>query len=272
MQTNNTSHFKKKSTEQILLQQINQGEQSAFWELWEQHKDYLYNHCLRWMNNNSVEAEEAMSFSMLRAWEKLPKHAFKITNVRAWLTRITYNLCIDIHRQKAGKLSIGESIESLIIKNEDLLPSTIDSPEAAILRRELRIVLYHLIKNLPKNLQIPVILRFIEGKTYREISDLINIPENNVRKRIQKGRILLKQSINQYLEGAINFQPLEKREYEDNIFSLCNFQINQSTRFNSNFPHREEHNLETLVYRLSATHLETLPHRRSSLNYSLNCY
>lgn len=260
------------NTEEMLLEKINQGDQSAFWELWDQHKSYLYIHCLRWMNNNPMDAEEAMSLSMLRAWEKLPKHAFKITNVRAWLTRIAYNLCIDIHRKKTGQLSIGESIDSIRIRDEDLLPSTLDSPEAAILRWELRIVLYHLIKNLPKNLQIPVILKFIQGKTYREISDIINIPETNVRKRIQKGRILLKQSINQYLEGAINFQFLEEQEDEDNIVSLCNFQLNQSTRLNSNFPYREEHDLETLVYRLSATHLETLPHRRSSLNYSLNCY
>lgn len=258
----------KKSTDNILLQQIHQGDKSAFWQLWNQHKDYLYKHCLRWMNNNYTEAEEAISISMLKAWEKLPKYALQVTNVRAWLTRVTYNLCVDIHRKKSYNLSIEENLES----QDFLLDSRIDSPETIILRNELRRVIYHLINTLPKNLQIPIILKFIQEKNYREISAILNISEHNVRKRIQKGRILLKESITAYIESSIYCQNLTKLEDEDQAFYLNNLQLDQSTNLKSNFQKMREQDLETLIYRLSATNLETLPHKHSSLNCSLNWY
>ncbi len=260
-----------KSTEKILLQQIYQGDKSAFWQLWNQHKDYLYKHCVRWMNNNYTDAEEAISISMLKAWEKLPKYALKVTNARAWLTRVTYNLCVDIHRKKAYNLSIEANGDS----EDFLLDSRIDSPETIILRNELRKLLYHLINTLPKNLQIPVILKFIQEKNYREISAILNIPEHNVRKRIQKGRVLLKAAINEYIDGCENCQNLNLEENENNAFylsNLSNFTIEQSANLKSNFQKIREQDLETLIYRLSATNLETLPHKHSSLNCSLNWY
>ncbi|NER28400.1 MAG: sigma-70 family RNA polymerase sigma factor [Symploca sp. SIO1C4] len=256
----------KNSTEEVLLKQIHKGNNSAFWSLWNRHQEYLYNLCFKWMNNNSVDAQEALSSAMIRAWEKLPEHAFKLTNTRGWLTRLTYNVCIDIHRKKEYSLSVVENLESITQE------SSIDSPEMTIMYNELRIVLYHLIKNLPDNLKNPVILRFIQEKTYREISEMINLSEENVRKRIQQGRLLLKQSILQYLAGSKNFSPLAQLENEDNNFYLGSLQLEQSVNSKNNSSKNKEQDLEILIYRLSATHLETLPHRHSSLGCSLQWY
>lgn len=250
------------STEEVLLKQVYKGDKSAFWSLWYRHQDYLYNLCLKWMNNNLADTQEAMSSAMLRAWEKLPEHACKVTNTRGWLTRLTYNVCIDIQRKKEYSLSVVENLESITRSSSD------HSPERSIMSKELRIVLYRLIKNLPDNLKTSVILRFIQEKTYREISEIINISEENVRKRIQQGRILLKHSIIEYLAGSKNFSPLAKLEDENDDISLSSLQFSQSVKSINNLPKNKEQNLETLVYRLSATHLETLPHR----NYSLSCF
>ncbi|NEO98204.1 MAG: sigma-70 family RNA polymerase sigma factor [Symploca sp. SIO2E9] len=261
-----TNLEKKASTEEVLLKQVYKGDKSAFWNLWNRHQNYLYNLCLKWMNNNFVDTQEAMSTAMIRAWEKLPQHAFKLTNTRGWLTRLTYNVCIDLHRKKEYSLSVVENLESIT------RGSSIESPEMSLMRNELRIVLYHLIKNLPDNLQIPVILRFIQEKTYREISEIINLSEDNVRKRIQQGRILLKQSIIEYFAGSKKFSQLAQLEDEDDDFSWGDLQVEQSINSNNNSSQNKEQDLETLIYRLSATHLETLPHRHSSLSYSLKWY
>lgn len=71
--------------------------EKVLWLLWQQYQDHLYRCCLKWMNGNRTEAEDALSRAKLKAWEKMQKLAKKIVNLKAWLTRLTHNFCIDIH-------------------------------------------------------------------------------------------------------------------------------------------------------------------------------
>ena len=48
--------------EQLLLERISHGDTSAFWQLWNYHKDYLYYQCLKWMGNNIDDAQEVVSY------------------------------------------------------------------------------------------------------------------------------------------------------------------------------------------------------------------
>ncbi|NEP20399.1 MAG: RNA polymerase sigma factor, partial [Leptolyngbya sp. SIO4C1] len=86
--------------EQSLLRHLAQGNRIVFWQLWMRHQDYLYSRCISWMGGNITDAQEALSRAMLKAWHKLPQHAAKITNLKAWLTRFTHNLCVDICRER----------------------------------------------------------------------------------------------------------------------------------------------------------------------------
>ena len=71
-----------------------------FWHQWQQYQDYLYRCCLKWMGGNLTDAEDALSRAMLKAWEKVQKYAEEIANFKACLTRLTHNLCVDIHRER----------------------------------------------------------------------------------------------------------------------------------------------------------------------------
>ena len=92
--------MKSKSKEQYLLQKIAQGNYYAFWQLWLLYQDYLYRRCQMWMGGNQIDAEEVLSQARLKAWETLPNDALKITNPKAWLTRMTHHLCVDIYRKR----------------------------------------------------------------------------------------------------------------------------------------------------------------------------
>ncbi|NES00222.1 MAG: sigma-70 family RNA polymerase sigma factor, partial [Symploca sp. SIO1B1] len=46
-----------------------------FWQQWEQYRDYLYRCCIKWMGGNPIDAEDALSRAMLKAWEKVQKFA-----------------------------------------------------------------------------------------------------------------------------------------------------------------------------------------------------
>lgn len=189
------------SEEQTLLKRLSQGDKSAFWPLWARHQHYLESRCRTWMGGNPTDAEEALSRASLKAWNKLPKHAEKIVNPKAWLIRLTYNLCVDIHREhKRGAVGI-ESIDEMAVAGNEIAASSSESPESAILRREMEMYIRRAIDNLPPGLRDAFILRCYQEMPYSDIAKQLALSNANVRKRIQKARGLLQKQLEKYLSG-----------------------------------------------------------------------
>lgn len=205
--------------EKILLDQLAQGDRDAFWQLWELHRDYLYHRCRFWMGGNYSEGEEALSLAMLKAWEKLPNYAAQITNVKAWLTRMTHNLCVDLHR-KRQRTAIGvDKIEEITSSEQESLASNNYSPEANLLRRELEMMIRQQINALPPRLRSPFVLRFYQDMSYQAIAQKLQISRDNVYKRIQQAREFLQKQLQRYFSGladSVDQQNTEKAFVDHN--------------------------------------------------------
>jgi RNA polymerase sigma factor (sigma-70 family) len=200
LNTKQITRNSKKSEEQILLQRISQGHHSAFWQIWSNYQNYLYHRCVGWMGGNYIEAEEALSQAALKAWEKLPQHAHKITNLKAWLTRFTHNLCVDLHRQRRRAGVQTQSLEIMAV--EDVCAAfNIESPESALLHSELKNYLHQAITALSPRLRTAFILRFYQDMSYQDIANQLAISTVNARKRIQQARESLQKQLHQYLAG-----------------------------------------------------------------------
>ena len=78
-----TNHILTGTEEHQLLQRIVAGEINAFWQIFQQHRDYLFRCCLKWMNGNSTEAEDLLSQATIKAWEKVREGAVAIKNFKA---------------------------------------------------------------------------------------------------------------------------------------------------------------------------------------------
>ena len=52
---------------------------SEFWQQWQEMRDQLCHCCLKYMNFNPTDAEDALSQAMFKAWEKVQKYAGKIS-------------------------------------------------------------------------------------------------------------------------------------------------------------------------------------------------
>ncbi len=171
-----------------------------FWLLWEEHQDYLYYRCLRWMGENPTEAEDALSLAMVKAWEKIQQYAGKITNHKGWLTRLTHNLCVDIHRQRSRSANLVEDIEGM--GEEQLLVCSEDTPQKILETGEKNIVIRRAIEDLPSRLRETFILHFDRELSYQEIAEQQEISYDNVCKRISQARKILREELKGYfLEG-----------------------------------------------------------------------
>jgi len=176
----------------------------GFWQQWQQYRDYLHRCCIKWMGGNRTDAEDALSRAMLKAWEKVRNGADVITNFRAWLTTLTHNLCIDMHRERNRGAYRMENLEVIAEREEEGLVSVYDTPGCAALRSELETQIHRAIEDLPERLHSPFFLHFIREKSYQDIAQRLAISYDNVRKRISQARAILRKQLNGYLGGVDN--------------------------------------------------------------------
>lgn len=171
---------------------------SLFWQEWQQYRDYLYRCCIKWMGGNPTDAEDALSRAMLKAWEKVQKYAGQITNFKAWLTTLTRNLCVDIHRERSRGANRVEDIEVYASGEEEGLVSFEDTPESAVETGEKRMVIRRAINNLVTRLRETFILHFYQEFSYQEIAQQQDISYQNVCKRISQARKILQEELRGY--------------------------------------------------------------------------
>ena len=157
-----------------------------FWQQWNEHREVLYRCCLRLMNSNPMDAEDALSQAMLKAWEKVQKFEGKITNFRAWLIQLTRNLCIDICRKHSRGTTGVENIEWVADTEEMGMVSSVESPESCLEREERYIQIRRAIADLSETLRETFILHFYEELTHKEIAERQGISYDNVCRRIRK--------------------------------------------------------------------------------------
>ncbi|MEW6211699.1 MAG: sigma-70 family RNA polymerase sigma factor, partial [Acidobacteriota bacterium] len=200
-----------------LLNRLAEGDREAFWPLWEQHKKHLYTICLNQMKGMHNDAEDALSEAMLKALNQLPRYACDIENCKAWLTRMTYNLCKDVH--KRSKKLVVEEIRDEIKSQPFHANRDGESPEDAILRREVEKYILHAVNNLPAALRDLFILRAIQERTYPELAERFAISVENARKRMQKARGMLQKEIALYFSGGN--PPIPENTWRDEIASLA---------------------------------------------------
>jgi len=173
----------------------------GFWQQWQQYQDYLHRCCIKWMGGNSTDAEDTLSRAMLKAWEKAQKYAGKIANFKAWLTSLTRNLCVDIHRERSRGANRVEDIEGYASSEEQGLVFFEDTPLCAMETGEKKIVIRRAIDNLPIRLRETFILHFYQELSYPEIAQLQEISYQNVCKRISQARGILREELRGYFIG-----------------------------------------------------------------------
>ena len=153
-----------------------------------------------WMNISAADAEDAFSDATIRAYEKYAAHASQISNERAWFARLLHNICIDKHRANKRVKNLYDKMKEISVIDMSALDTRQHTPEGSLLNAELSRRLRAAIESLPERLKAPVILRLVQGEEYDDIAQKLGISNDNVRKRVQQGRSLLRESLRAFRE------------------------------------------------------------------------
>ena len=174
---------------------------SEFWQQWLEHRDVLYQCCLKMMNFNQTDAEDALSRACIKAWEKVQKFAGKIGSLKNWLFKLTSNLCIDIIRERSRGAWAVESIE-WVADTEAISTAKVEEPELALETEEKYNEIGRAIADLPQTLGDTFVLHFYQELTHKEIAERQGISYDNVCRRIYKARKQLKEKLSGYFRGT----------------------------------------------------------------------
>jgi len=159
--------------------------------------DSLYAAALR-MTRNPADAEDLVQEAMLRAYRSF--HQFEPgTNIKAWLFRILTNAYINVYRKRQREpLKIPqEDVEEFDLYQElkDHDPQFSSTPETIVLDSLVDSDILQAIDDLPEQFRLAVVLSDIEGFSYAEMAEIMEVPMGTVMSRLHRGRKALQKRL-----------------------------------------------------------------------------
>ncbi len=152
----------------------------------EPHLRAAYN-LARWLVGNHHDAEDVTQESLIKAFRAVDR--VRLDDARAWLLAIVRNTALNhIHRRRPKAET----------EWSDNMPEPVDQsagPESALLLDERRGRVHAAIERLPLELRETLVLREVEGLTYKEIAWVLKIPIGTVMSRLSRGRAALMQEL-----------------------------------------------------------------------------
>jgi RNA polymerase sigma-70 factor (ECF subfamily) len=148
------------------------------------HLDAAYN-LARWLTRNEQDAQDMVQEAYLRAFKFFD--SFHGVDGRAWLFTIVRNTCYTwLHQNRADEKRTAFDEEIHTIDSETFNPATL------ALRSADHQILTRALDELPVEFREVVVLRDLEGFSYKEIADIANVPTGTVMSRLARARERLK--------------------------------------------------------------------------------
>ena len=161
------------------------GDETAWEGLVKLHTRRVYAICYRF-TGSAEQAQDLTQEVFLRVFRSLQSFDLGVGCFRVWLTSLTRNLLID-HYRKTRKEKLVDSIEDRFPELEQT-GTLAGRPERLLAGREAGELLRAALERLSPELREAVILRDLEEMEYREIADVLKVPDGTVKSRISRGR------------------------------------------------------------------------------------
>jgi RNA polymerase sigma-70 factor, ECF subfamily len=149
----------------------------------------------RWLTRNEYDAEDLVQEAYLRAFRSFD--GYRGGDPRAWLLSIVRNTCYTWLRQHRGR-----STDAATDRDPAEMPDDAAGPEAQAIRHADRLLLRQALEELPAEFREAVVLRELEGLSYKEIAEVAGVPLGTVMSRLSRGRKHLKRALSKRMGGT----------------------------------------------------------------------
>jgi RNA polymerase sigma-70 factor (ECF subfamily) len=157
------------------------------------HLDAAYN-LARWLTRNGPDAQDAVQEAYLRAFRHFSD--FRGGDARAWLLKIVRNTCYSWLRVNRPLQDAAEFDENLFAPDVRA-----PNPEEVVLQNDNGTLVREALEKLPPNFREVLILRELEGMSYREIAAITGMPAGTVMSSLSRARDRLRQVLTASFNG-----------------------------------------------------------------------
>jgi RNA polymerase sigma-70 factor (ECF subfamily) len=174
------------------------ADQATFADDAMQYSKQLYAAAMR-MTRNPADAEDLVQETFLKAYRAYDSFTAG-TNLKAWLYRILTNTYINKYRKAARRpdeVDLGD-VEDLYLyrrvgseESAEASRTTEDRVLDGLVEADIK----KAVESLPENFRIPVLLADLEGLSYQEFADILEIPIGTVMSRLHRGRKAMQKTL-----------------------------------------------------------------------------
>jgi len=156
----------------------------------------LYSSALR-MTRNAADAEDLVQETYLRAYRGYDNFT-EGTNLRAWLFRILTNTYINRYRAKQRRpqeTELADAEDLYLYKRISGLDVASRSAEDTLFELFTDDEVKAALEDLPEAFRLPVLLADVEGFSYKEIAEMLEVPVGTVMSRLHRGRKAMQKAL-----------------------------------------------------------------------------
>ena len=178
-----------------LLRKARKGDTGAFHQLVDRHADSLYVLSLS-LTGNASDAEDVVQETLLGAYSSLASFAGR-SSVKTWLSRILVNQAARHHRSQrvrnaAQPVRLSEASRAMLREASE--------HQSPIVASEIRMDVMEVLQSLRPEHRAVIALRELDGLSYAEVAEVLNLPQGTVESRLHHAREELKLLLMEYME------------------------------------------------------------------------
>ena len=185
------------------LEALKAGDKEAFARLVDETSGHIYRVAIQ-ITGNSLDAEDVLQETYLKAFRALPDFEDR-SSLTTWLYRIAVNEALmSIRRRKPQALSVDEGSSDSDAESDGMeIVDFCCLPEGELLSGEARRFMDKAIQQLPANLRVVFVMRDLERLSIQETAEALGLSENNVKTRLLRARLRLRQELSVYFGGKL---------------------------------------------------------------------
>ena len=190
----------KTQSDHALIEATKNGDEAAFASIVGRYKSPITNYLYRFLNDYE-EAVDLAQETFVRVYFAIDRYHTEYA-FSTYIYRIATNLAISELRKRKRRtiLSLTGLFQSEDDEQTDFQPpDTRSRPDEDLVDDERSRVIAKAIATLPAKYRVPIILRDVEGKSYDEVAEILELGLGTTKSRISRARGLLKEKLKHYL-------------------------------------------------------------------------
>lgn len=179
----------------LLVRRCLGGDATAWEEIVRLHSRRIYNLCYRFTSSPD-DAQDLTQDVFIKVYRTLGTYDVDKGAFTTWLTTLTRNLLVD-HFRRRRQDRLTDSIDAGLREEEDSLSLSdrledqAPNPDDRLASKETQKMVQQALAHLSPDLREAVILRDLQDLDYKEIAQVLRVPEGTVKSRINRGRMEL---------------------------------------------------------------------------------